>query len=225
MPPPRLPRRLPLPRSAAGWLAMSFGTLCLGIEAALAGADAGLWGSARWRPWVYQNGAFWAGLLGDWRPNYAAQPAAMFLTYAFLHGGAWHLLGNLAALWALVRALCARLDAKRLLGIWVVASVGGALTFGLLTQSAQPMVGASGALFGLAGAWMVWQARALKTACLSRRPILRSFLVIVALHPVLWLLQNGLLAWETHLGGFLAGAAFAHLVPPGWPGLRRAPGA
>lgn len=212
---PRLPRPA-LPRTRAGWLAFGLGCLCLAAEAALAGADAGLWGSARWRPFAYQNGAFWAGLLFDWRPNYPLQPGTMFLSYAFLHGGAGHLAGNLVALWALMATLGPRLDAGRLALLWVGASVGGGLAFALLTQSPQPMVGASGALFGLAGAWLVWEAAELRAAGRSRWPVWRSLAVIVAAHPLLWLLQSGLLAWETHLGGLLAGAALARAAGPGW---------
>ena len=74
--------------------------MCL-IEAVLQLADHGLVGSARWRQLAYQYGAFWAGLLHDWQPNFRLQPASMFLTYSMLHGGLGHLLGNLAALLAL----------------------------------------------------------------------------------------------------------------------------
>ena len=66
-----------------------------------------------------------------------------------------------------------------------------------------------GALFGLAGSWLVWDAAALKAAGLSRRPVWRTLLILVLLHPVLWFAQAGMLAWQTHLGGFLAGAVLA----------------
>ena len=60
---------------------------CLLPEIVLSGADYGLWGDPGWRLWAWQHGGFWTGLLGNWRPNYAAQPWLMFLTYGFLHGG------------------------------------------------------------------------------------------------------------------------------------------
>ncbi|MGM0661858.1 MAG: rhomboid family intramembrane serine protease, partial [Pseudomonadota bacterium] len=72
--------------------------VCILVEAILQGADFGLWGSSRWRGLAYQNGGFWRGLLGSWRPNYAGQPALMFASYGFLHGGFFHLAVNMITL-------------------------------------------------------------------------------------------------------------------------------
>jgi len=58
--------------------------ICCAIEAVLQAADLGVIGSTRWRQLAWQYGAFWAGLLHDWQPNYAAQPIAMFLSYSVL---------------------------------------------------------------------------------------------------------------------------------------------
>lgn len=220
MPPSRL-RRTTLPHRPAGWLALGLGGLCLLVEAGLLGADAGLWGTASWRPRAYQNGAFWAGLLRDWRANYPAQPATMFLSYSVLHGGPWHLLGNLLALGGLMRALGRRIDAGRLAVLWLGAAVAGGAAFGLISDSPRPMVGASGAIFGLAGAWMVWEAAELRAAGLSRWPVWRGLLFVVLLHPLLWVLQAGMLAWETHLGGLVAGALLARALGPARSVTRR----
>ncbi len=195
--------------------------LCCGIEGLLQAADHGLIGSARWRPLAYQNGAFWAGLLRDWKPNYTAQPWLMFITYSALHGGFSHLAGNMAALAVLGPIVTERSSARGFLGLWLVSVLGGAAAFGLLSQSPQPMVGASGALFGLAGAWKAWDWQAARQSGTARWPILLWLLGIALLNLVLWVLQDGLLAWETHLGGFVAGWAWAiwagrrgHGIPP-----------
>jgi membrane associated rhomboid family serine protease len=73
------------------------------------------------------------------------------------------------------------------------------------------MVGASGALFGLAAEWMVAEVR-------RTRPgpgrVLRGLglaTLLLLLNATVWLLQGGQLAWETHLGGFVAGLALAAL--------------
>jgi membrane associated rhomboid family serine protease len=71
------------------------------------------------------------------------------------------------------------------------------------------MVGASGALFGLAAAQVVAEVR-LETR--RGRQILRGLglaLALLVLNLLVWLLQGGQLAWETHLGGFLAGLALS----------------
>jgi membrane associated rhomboid family serine protease len=174
--------------------------LCALPELVLLGADAGLWGSARWRPLAYAQGAFWAGLLHGWTPNYTAQPVLMFVTYAWLHAGPLHLLGNLGALLWLGPDLAARLGARRFLALWVAGSLGGGGAFGLLATSPAPMVGASGALFGLAAAAAVQAAR-------GWRQGLAFAAGLLLLNLAAWTMAGGNLAWETHLGGMAAGGA------------------
>jgi membrane associated rhomboid family serine protease len=183
--------------------------LCALPELMLLGADWGMWGSARWRPMAYQYGAFWAGLLYGWRPNYAAQPVVMFASYGWLHAGPGHLLGNLGALIWLGPEIVARFGTRGFMALWAVCLLGGAAGFALLTSSPAPMVGASGALFGLAGAWLVDAMRRMQR---RRERLWRGVLGMVALlaiNAVAWALQGGKLAWETHLGGLLAGLVFA----------------
>ena len=106
--------------------------LCLLPELLLLGADLGLWGSARWRPLAYQNGAFWAGLLHGWRPNYAAQPLVMFASYGWLHAGPVHLAGNLAALVWLGPPVLARIGARGFVILWALSLLGGGLALSLI---------------------------------------------------------------------------------------------
>lgn len=192
---------------------LAIALLCCMVELILQAADYGLIGSARWRSLAYQNGAFWAGLLHNWRPNYPAQPWAMFVTYSVLHGGFGHLVGNMIALLTLAPVVLERMSQRSFLGLWIFSAIGGAAAFGLLSQSPQPMVGASGALFGLAGAWKAADWRAARKARKPLWPILLWVLGIAVLNLVLWVIQGGLLAWETHLGGFVAGWAWVMLWP------------
>lgn len=191
---------------AAVWL---IGLACALPELALIGADWGVWGSARWRPLAYAQGAFWAGLLHGWWPNYALQPVLMFFTHAWLHAGAGHLAGNLAALAWLGPPVAARRGPFGLLGLWLAATVGGGVAFGWLLPGPAPMVGASGALFGLAADLLVTEVRELAGA---RARVLRAAALtalLLALNGLAWAMQGGMLAWQTHLGGFLAGLAVA----------------
>lgn len=178
-------------------------------ELAMTGADLGLWGSPRWRWLGYQYGAFWAGLLHGWLPNYPGQAVAMFATHAVLHGGMLHLVSNMAVLWGLGRVLAQRMGAKRFLALYAASALGGGAGFGLLTSSPQPMVGASGALFGLVGAlkYADWRRRRARGA--SLRPLVRDIAGLAFLNLVMWWALSGLLAWETHLGGFIGGWACA----------------
>jgi rhomboid protease GluP len=196
--------------------------LCCLIEALLQAADAGLIGASRWRALAYENAGFWAGLLWGWTPNYAAQPVLMFFSYSALHSGLSHLAGNMLPLWILGNIVTARIGQRGFLGLWLLATLAGALAFGLITESPRPMVGTSGALFGLAGAWMAWEARDRRSAGQSRLPVLGWLVALVVLNLAYFRLQHGLLAWETHLGGFLAGGAWGLLDkgPPAVPNTR-----
>jgi len=184
------------------------------VEFVLSVADYGVWGTARWRSLAYQNGGFWIGLLSDWRPNFGTQPYLMFVTYAFLHAGIVHLLVNMVTLVSLGMMVVPRIGQMRFLLLFFSTALGGAGAFALLSDSIQPMVGASGALFGLAGALAAWEYVDRFTARLRLWPVLRLVLFLIALNLVLWWAMNGKFAWETHLGGLLAGWMFAFLIDP-----------
>jgi membrane associated rhomboid family serine protease len=226
---PALPSPAPPPGGQGPlWPLLLLGA-ALGLpEVVFLGADAGLWGSRIWRQLGWQYGGFWAGLWHGWVPNYPGQPWTMVLSYSLLHAGPAHLLGNLAGLWALGGTLRAGQGTARVLAVWVAGILGGALVFGVLATSPAPMVGASGAVFGLVGAWWwadavrpgsgpgpspgLWMRRAARAAGIG--------LLLVAANVAMYLSSAAGIAWETHLGGFLAGAALVAALPrrPGGPG-------
>ena len=178
------------------------------IEAVLQAADAGLFGTTLWRSIAYQNGAFWAGLLHDWRPNYPGQAMVMFLTYSLLHSGLGHLAGNMVTLWMLGQRLLKKIKTGDLLLLYLISTLGGGAGFGLLSLSPQPMIGASGALFGLAGAVIWLETADRRRLGMSLWPILGVIAGLVLLNVLMWLALDGVLAWETHLGGFVGGVGF-----------------
>jgi rhomboid protease GluP len=193
--------------------------LCSGIEAVLWGSDLGLWGQPRLRQLAYEYGGFWPGLLAGWKPNYPGQAAAMFVTYALLHGGPGHLAANMITLWALGREVVAQVGTGRFLLIYAASALGGAAVYGALARSAQPMVGASGALFGLAGALLAW-AWAARVGCREGLwPVVWVALLLVAINLAMYWALDGQLAWQTHLGGFVVGWGAALLLgrPPRAP--------
>lgn len=180
-----------------------------GIELGLSLADHGVWGDGWWRAWAYGHLAFWADLLHGAGQLYAGQTVAMFVTYGFLHGGILHLVVNMFALFSFGVAIVDRIGQKRFLAVYLGSTIGGAAGYALLTNAHDPMVGASGALFGLLGVWVCWDY-------LDRRfygdPLwvtARALVFIVLYNVVFWVLLSGRLAWETHLGGFVVGWALA----------------
>lgn len=186
---------------------------CLAVELLLLGADYKLWGSQNWRRFSYEHGAFWVGLLYGWTPVYSGQPVAMFATYAFLHTGLKHLVGNMLILIFIGPGQVRRVGGMRFSVLYAASALGGAIGFALLTDSLRPMVGASGALFGLVGALVVWDI----SDTLRARPGLKTLayamlwplLLLTALNYGSYWASAGNLAWETHLGGLLAGAFVA----------------
>ena len=215
-------RLIPLPpfvwplRLQAHWAVLMLVSVCCLIELVLIAADWGLIGSIRWRLLALQNGAFWAGLLSNWQPNYGLQPITMFATYSGLHAGFVHLAGNMCGLLWLGPVLSDQLGQGRFLILFGLSAIGGAFGFVLLSHTPVPMVGASGAVFGLLGALVAldylrnrdWNA------------VIYTTLALVLLNLLTLILERGALAWETHLGGYIAGAitllwlAPANLVKP-----------
>ncbi|WP_156801065.1 rhomboid family intramembrane serine protease [Oceaniovalibus guishaninsula] len=190
----------PAPVAGRGML-IAIAIVCCGIEGTLWLADWGLFGPYRWRVMSLEYGAFWRGLLLNWKPNYPGQPQAMFVTYAFLHGGPLHLLGNMLVLAWIGPQLADRVGQARFGLVWLVSLLGGAVAFALLSASLSPMVGASGALFGVIGALVALRWRTdrdwRRVAWASGGLVLLNLVTLIA--------QGGILAWETHLGGYLGG--------------------
>ncbi|MDJ1009727.1 MAG: rhomboid family intramembrane serine protease [Paracoccaceae bacterium] len=201
------------PAQGRGWI--------VGLIAAMAVIEAatGFLGLMSDRPWgvrglLVEYGAFWPGLLDNWQPNYAAQPVTMFVTYGFIHGGVVHFAVNMLTLWSLGARVMDRAGPGVFAAVYGAALLGGAAAFWLFAPDLRPMVGASGALFGLAGAVLAWEYLDRAFGALSLWPVGQAILLLVGLNLVLWWAMDGLLAWQAHLGGFLAGWAAAVVLDP-----------
>lgn len=193
------------------WLILG---LCLLPEALFLTTSMGLIDAPRARAIAYDNFGFWAGLLGNWQPNYASQPWLMFLSYGFLHAGPVHFAVNMLTLLALGGPVAQAVGPWRFLALYLMFAVAGAIGFALVPEVGLPMVGASGALFGLAGLLLAWDWRYRRRRKMTLWPVLRSLGILVLLNLVLWVAMGGHLAWQTHLGGFLAGWGMGWLVQP-----------
>ena len=144
----------------------------MAIEAVLWLSDTGVLLPGGLRDVAYKYGAFWPGLLRDWTALFPGQSSAMFITYGFLHGGFLHLVFNMIALWSLGRVVVQRVGPAGFALLYVVACIGGGALYGWLEADGRPMVGASGALFGLAGAIVLWLWRSHSTFAGSFRATL-----------------------------------------------------
>jgi rhomboid protease GluP len=196
------------------WLLCSLVVACVVVEGLLSASDYGLVSDGRLRTLAYEYCGFWSGLLKSWQPNYPAQPYAMFFTYAFLHTGPVHLVVNMITLWSLGRIVKDRVGTIGFAALYIGSALGGAGGFALLGTQLSPMVGASGALFGLIGGLLAWNYVDRYTFAEGLWPVLRAAGLLIALNLVMWWAMGGHLAWQTHLGGFIGGWVLALLIDP-----------
>ena len=149
-----------------------------------------------------------------------ADPSPLGLcTYMFLHAGWLHLLGNMLFLWLAGTSLEDRWGRVCFLGFYIVCGVVAALIHGaMIPQSRVPMVGASGAIAGLMGAFLVCLATTRIRFFYWFIIIRGTFMVPAYVALPLWLLQQfamarsgaagGIAVWA-HIGGFIFGAMIA----------------
>lgn len=150
-------------------------------------------------------------------------------SYSLLHGGLAHLAVNMVWLAAFGSPLANRIGAARFVAFWLFTSLAAvALHYVLHTHDATPLVGASGAISGMMGAAARFGFRIERDAgapggrpafagpVLSIPAVFRSRTAVTFL--AVWMVVNlvtglgfsapeegGGIAWEAHIGGFLAG--------------------
>ncbi|MEM6759473.1 MAG: rhomboid family intramembrane serine protease [Pseudomonadota bacterium] len=167
----------------------------------LAGAGDGL------RSFLITIGGFWPDLLKGAPPLYPGQPILMFATTAFLHGGVLHLFMNMVGLLWLGPIIVNRLGTPAFWPIAGLSALGAGGLLAALAQSGTPSIGASGVLFGLLGTVAAWELRDRQARRDPLWPLIQQGLVLLAINVALTLSSPGTIAWEAHVGGFLAGAA------------------
>lgn len=154
-------------------------------------------------------------------PRLAEGRFELIFLHMFAHGGLVHILFNTAALAALGPLVMERLGpfgVRSFAGfvtLFLGSGLGGlAFWLALNPDSTIPMLGASGAIFGLLGFLMRQPAPHGSPVPLLSPQLGRAFVALVKLHlpllalfliPVLFGAGNFGLAWEAHLGGFIAG--------------------
>lgn len=142
------------------------------------------------------------------------------LSYAMLHGDWMHLGMNGVALFALGGACWRIMGTTRFFIFFALTAIAGALLFALIRPEEQgPLVGASGAIFGLIAAVkrVEFRIRTLQGEAMTQA-ILRFMALIVALNVVLGVATGGFMAWEAHIGGFILGWAITPWLTRVWPG-------
>ncbi len=163
----------------------------------------------------------------------SARPSVLTLFSAmFLHAGFMHLAGNMLFLWIFGDNVEHRLGRPLYLLVYLATGIAGTLCFALLSgPSTNPLVGASGAISGVLGAYFVFFPRNhvrvlwvliifVRVFTIPARWVLGFYLVVQNLFPIL-IGAGGSVAYGAHFGGFLAGAAVAWLAERGLASRQR----
>jgi membrane associated rhomboid family serine protease len=151
------------------------------------------------------------------------------LTSMFMHGGWMHIIGNMWFLWIFGDNLEDRLGPVRYLVFYLLVGFAAAAAQILASpSSAVPMVGASGAIAGVMGGYLLLYPQA-RVRCLAILIVFITTLRVPAWIVLgFWFLsqffvsaQSGV-AWMAHVGGFIAGVALVKLFirPASWPPRR-----
>jgi membrane associated rhomboid family serine protease len=143
-----------------------------------------------------------------------------FISFMFLHGGFWHLLGNMWSLYIFGDNVEDRLGHFRYLIFYIVCGMVSGLSHLLLNLNSNvPTIGASGAIAGVMGAYFILYPRA-KILTLIPIFFIPYFLDIPAYFFLgFWFLlqfinaagshgQASGVAWWAHIGGFVFGLIF-----------------
>jgi len=169
--------------------------------------------------WVYPRIVNYLDMVGAARDpalhgqvvGVAAGEEYRLITSAFLHEpgfagfGPAHIIFNMWALLLVGPGLERLLGRLRFLAVYLLSALGGSVLFYVLVPPYQQALGASGAVFGLFGAWFV----------VSRRMQVdtRAIVILIVINLVIGFVVPNI-AWQDHIGGLLTGglltAAYAY---------------
>ncbi len=179
-----------------------------------------------WQLSLGGTGFQWAVFHYGFVPSaFFADPAGQFwriFSSMFLHGGFEHIFGNMWFLWVFGPTVEARLGGWRYLLVYVLAGIGAALTQAIfLPASNAPMIGASGAISGVLGAYfLLFPLAAILTLVWPFPPIF--FWFPAALFIGYWIVIQVIfgamgmagVAWWAHVGGFAVGYVLTYIMKP-----------
>lgn len=171
-------------------------------------------------PWIRET----------WVNHYALVPdqlrPAAFVTSMFLHGGWLHIIGNMWFLWVFGAHIEDAIGSGKYLLFYLLSGIASAaVQFAVSAGSNVPVIGASGAIAGVMGAFLVLYPRVRVLTLIFIFIFITTIEVPAALMLLYWFLLNlvsGLgslsmvsqaqgVAWFAHVGGFLAGMGMVRL--------------
>ncbi|WP_244972533.1 rhomboid family intramembrane serine protease [Paramicrobacterium fandaimingii] len=133
-------------------------------------------------------------------PEFGSFEPWRMLTVALVHSKSFilHVALNMYTLWIFGRMLEPMIGRWRFATLYVITAFGSSVGVLLLDNPLQPVVGASGAIFGLMGATLVIVHK------LGGN--MTGLLVLVGINLVIGFIPGTNIAWQAHLGGLITGA-------------------
>ena len=133
------------------------------------------------------------------KPDISLSEPWTVITSGFAHADLWHIVINMYSLWIFGEALEEILGAKKFVLLYIGAILGGSFATIFFTSGAS-VVGASGGIFGLMGAYfIILRALGYRSS---------QMLVLIGINVAFTFINPGI-AIAAHLGGLAAGAAIA----------------
>lgn len=135
------------------------------------------------------------------------------LTSLFAHANIIHIGLNMYTLWIFGQILEPLLGKGRYLALYLISGFGGSLAVFLIASPMTGVIGASGAIFGMMGAFLVIQRRLGGNAT--------QLLVLVGINLVIGFIPGFQIAWQAHVGGLVVGAIIGLIFVETRPQSRR----
>ena len=142
---------------------------------------------------------------------YAIPAFITIFSSMFMHGGFMHLIGNMLYMWIFADNIEDNLGITKFIIFYLLCGIGAAMTQVLMdTHSQIPMIGASGAIGGVLGAYLINHPKA-KVLVLIPFGFFSQLLKIKALYVLgFWFIlqfisSGGGVAYAAHIGGFVSG--------------------
>ena len=142
---------------------------------------------------------------------YAVPAFVTIFSSMFMHGGFMHIAGNMLYMWIFADNIEEDIGPSKFIIFYLLSGIGAAMTQVLIdTQSQVPMVGASGAIGGVLGAYLINHPKA-KVLVLIPFGFFSQIIKIKALYVLgFWFIlqfisSGGGVAYAAHIGGFVTG--------------------
>jgi membrane associated rhomboid family serine protease len=158
--------------------------------------------------------------LTELTPKFPAPVLLTPFTSMFLHGGWIHLIGNMLFLWIFGNNIEDYLGHIKFLLFYLVSGLAAIFLFVVFSPNLQvPMVGASGAIAGVLGAYfllfprsriltLIWIFYYIRLAHVPAKAMLGFWFLYQLLMSAIATGSGGSIAFLAHVGGFIFGWAF-----------------